>query len=78
MVDEESSSPRFVTVGDFTSPFEAELARARLETEGFRVFVLGGLAATTLSGFGAVGGRIEVQVPEADAPRATATAARQH
>jgi hypothetical protein len=63
---------RYVTVGTFTVPFEAELARARLEDEGIRAFVLGDMAATAFSGFGGVGGPVQVQVQADDAPRATA------
>src|SRR5437870_4948090 len=71
MDSEPGPMERFVTVGEFTVPFEAELARARLEDEGFKVIVMGGMAATTLSGFGSVGGSIQVQVPAHTAQRAT-------
>jgi hypothetical protein len=60
----------YVTVAGFSEPVQAEIARGRLQDEGIPVFVTGGMAATTFSGMGALGGRVELRVPAEHLARA--------
>jgi ribosomal protein L37AE/L43A len=61
---------RFVTVATYTFPWEAQLAKARLESEGIESVVADEIAAG-LYGANAIGG-VKLRVREEDAGRATA------
>src|SRR2546423_10275041 len=63
-------SDRLVTVASFSVPYEADLARGLLETEGITAFLAGDMAASTLAGVGGPIGRVDLQVRETDAQRA--------
>jgi hypothetical protein len=58
---------RLITVATYNLSYEAELAKNLLEAEGIPALVSGGLAGSLLSTFW-----IQLQVPEEDAPRASA------
>jgi len=60
---------RFVTVATYVFPWEAQLAKARLESEGIRSVVADEITAG-LYGANAIGG-IKLRVREEDAERAT-------
>jgi hypothetical protein len=58
----------FVTIGEYGSIVEAQLARDRLRADGIAAFVFG---EDLIGGLGmGIGGAIRLQVPAADAPRA--------
>jgi hypothetical protein len=63
-------SDKLVFVAAFVMPVEAQLARGLLQAEGIRAFLTGELTTNAFSGVQGLGGRIELQVPEADAERA--------
>ncbi len=59
---------KLVTVGEFESGFEAELAKVRLEAEGIEAIVVGGELATNRGAVGPIA--VELQVFEKDAEKA--------
>jgi hypothetical protein len=63
---------QLVTVATYTLPYEAELAKNLLEAEGIRALVGGDLSGGLLASF-----QVQLQVPEEDAPRASAILAAQ-
>jgi Putative prokaryotic signal transducing protein len=63
-------SETYVTVAGFGESVKAEIARGRLESEGIPVFLSGDLTANTFSGFGSVGGSVELRVPAEHLARA--------
>ena len=63
-------SNKLVFVAAFVMPVEAQLARGLLQAEGIRAFLTGEQTTNAFSGVQGLGGRIELQVPEADAERA--------
>lgn len=60
------------TVFTAFSAAEAELARARLEANGFHAVVMGELAALSIQGYSQAMGGIRVQVLESEAEEARA------
>jgi hypothetical protein len=54
---------KFVLVASFSVPYQAELARNRLQAEGVPVLMVGEIAASTL-GFIGPGGQVRLEVPE--------------
>jgi len=64
-------SEKFVLVASFSIPYQAELARNRLQAEGVRVLMSGQIGASTF-GFGVLGGQIRLEVPEAEFDKAHA------
>jgi hypothetical protein len=58
---------QLITVATYTLPYEAELAKNLLEAEGIQALVGGDLSGGLLATF-----QIQLQVPEEDAPRASA------
>jgi hypothetical protein len=63
-------SDKYVAVAGYGGSVEAEIARGRLESEGIPVFVSGDLTANAFSGFGSVGGTVELRVPAEHLARA--------
>jgi hypothetical protein len=63
-------SEKYVVVATFTMPMEAQVACGRLGAEGIPAHVTGGSTASTFAGLGAVGGRVELYVPESACERA--------
>jgi hypothetical protein len=61
---------QFVTVATYSLPYEAELAKNLLETEGIESFLTGGLTADTLFGNAGLADQVRLQVREDDAQRA--------
>ncbi len=59
---------KLVTVGEFETGFEAELAKVRLEAEGIDAIVFGGELATNRGAVGPIA--VELQVFEKDAQKA--------
>ncbi len=59
---------KLVTVGEFETGFEAELAKVRLEAEGIEAVVVGGELATNRGAVGPIA--VELQVFEKDAQKA--------
>ena len=59
---------KLVTVGEFETGFEAELAKAQLEAEGIEAIVVGGELATNRGAVGPIA--VELQVFEKDAQKA--------
>jgi hypothetical protein len=59
---------KLVTVGEFESGFEAELAKVRLEAEGIEAIVVGGELVTHRGAVGPI--TVELQVFEKDAQKA--------
>src|SRR5262245_3348058 len=62
---------KFVLVASFSVPYQAELARNRLQAEGVPVLMAGEIAASTL-GFIGPGGQIRLEVPESRFEKARA------
>jgi hypothetical protein len=54
---------KYITVAGFADPFEAEIARGRLESDGIPAIVNAGLTASMFSGNSNIGGRVELSVP---------------
>jgi hypothetical protein len=63
-------SEKYVVIATFTLPTEAHLACGRLSAEGIPAHVSGDLASSAFGGFGAIGGRVELYVPESASERA--------
>ena len=59
---------KLVTVEEFETGFEAELAKTRLEEEGIEAIVVGGELATNRGAVGPI--TVELQVLEKDAQKA--------
>ena len=59
---------KLVTVEEFETGFEAELAKTRLEEEGIEAIVMGGELATNRGAVGLI--PVELQVFEKDAQKA--------
>ncbi len=59
---------KLVTVGEFETGFEAELAKAQLEAEDIEAIVFGGELATNRGAVGPIA--VELQVFEKDAQKA--------
>ncbi len=59
---------KLVTVEEFETGFEAELAKVRLEEEGIEAIVMGGELATNRGAVGPIA--VELQVFEKDAQKA--------
>src|SRR5262249_26966123 len=61
---------KHIAVAGFAEPFEAEIARGRLESEGIRAYTTPGQTATMFSGNSNIGGRTELFVAAGDLARA--------
>jgi hypothetical protein len=59
-----------VTAATFSDPYQAELAKERLELEGVRAFVIGAQVAGVMPYLGGAGGGVRVQVEPKDLERA--------
>lgn len=63
-------SEKYVVVATFTLPMEAHVACGRLSAEGIPAHVTGDGTSSAFAGFGAIGGRVELYVPESACGRA--------
>jgi hypothetical protein len=61
---------RLATIATFTTPFDAQLAKGRLEAEGITVFLSDEMTVGMVWGLGTALGWIKLQVAESDAARA--------
>ncbi len=59
---------KLVTVGEFETGFEAELAKVQLEAEGIEAIVVGGDLLAVMPAIGMI--KVELQVFEKDAEKA--------
>ena len=66
---------RLVTVATFETPFEAEVAKGRLESEGHTVFLADAETVTANWLYSNAVGGVRVQVPEPEADQARASLA---
>jgi hypothetical protein len=70
MTDPTYDLEKLVTVQTYPSPWEAQLARARLEAEGIHSVVVGENFVHLYSALAPMVGGVQLQVREEDAPRA--------